>query len=105
MLFLDFLSLISLYIHNDGETFKCYSKPPSSSLNIIRVFSFFKITECGGVGVSCIPPSIQVTMNTDDNSSQQREIRILNPYEYFGERALLLSEPRSANVTADSSVR
>ncbi len=45
-------------------------------------------------------------MNADDNdSSPQREICVLNPYEYFGERALLLSEPRSANVIADSSVR
>ncbi len=41
----------------------------------------------------------------DDNSSPQREIRILNPYEYFGEKALLFSEPRSANVIAKSSVR
>jgi serine/threonine protein phosphatase PrpC/CRP-like cAMP-binding protein len=48
--------------------------------------------------------SAMVTMD-DGDGKPVRELRRLRPYSYFGERALLLSEPRSANVVAVSPVR
>ncbi|KAG5182545.1 cyclic nucleotide-binding-like protein, partial [Tribonema minus] len=52
-----------------------------------------------------IDEGVAVVTRLDPESGTQQHIRRLHEYSYFGERALLLSEPRSANVTADTKVR